>query len=113
MTATKAAFDSYKIFYYTERPFAPFQAMIYCYRGLEYVGRIVFYPDANVPVASVGELHYAFSRFNDVLNVLRYEKPLHLWWDSYIDGEEEVVWGMIATTDQGPTGEHEPKVSVA
>jgi hypothetical protein len=107
MPATTEAFDSYKIFYYTDRPFAPFQAMIECYRGSEQVGRIIFYPDGDVPPSGEASLHYGFSRFNDVLAILRNEKPLFLWWDSYTEGEEEVVWGMIATADREPTGEQE------
>ena len=42
-------------------------------------------------------LHYAFSRFTDVITMLRHEKPLYLYWDSYTDGEDEVWWGMLAT----------------
>lgn len=108
MPATTEAFDSYKIFYYTDRPFAPFQAMIECYRGSEQVGRIIFYPDGDVPPSGEASLHYGFSRFNDVIAILRNEKPLFLWWDSYTEGEEEVIWGMIATADREPTGEQEP-----
>jgi hypothetical protein len=108
MAATTAAFDSYKIFYYTDRPFAPFQAMIYCYRGSEDVGRIIFYPDGNVPMSGEASLHYPFSRFHDVVTMLRYEKPLYLWWDSYTEGEQELTWGMISTSEQEPAGEEEP-----
>ncbi len=108
MPATEEIFDSYKIFYYTDRPFAPFQAMIYCYRGTQNVGRIIFYPDGDVPMSGQASLHYPFSRFNDVVTTLRYEKPLHLFWDSYNQGGQEVTWGMIATSEQEPTGEQEP-----
>jgi len=108
LAPTSAGFDSYKIFYYTDRPFAPFQAMIYCYRGSQYVGRIVFYPDGNVPMSAQASLHYAFSRFDDVVTMLRYEKPLYLWWDSYSQGGQQVTFGMIATSANEPTGEQEP-----
>jgi hypothetical protein len=108
MAATTEMFDSYKIFYYTDRPFAPYQAMIECYRGSQYVGRIIFYPDGDVPMSGEASLHYPFSRFDDVVTMLRYEKPLYLWWDSYPEGGEEVIFGMISTSEQEPTGEQEP-----
>jgi hypothetical protein len=108
MAPTSVAFDSYKIFYYTDRPFAPIQAMNYCNLGSRYVGRIVFYPDGNVPMSAQASLHYSLSRFDDIVTMLRYEKPLYLWWDSYIEAGQHVTFGMIATSETEPTGEQEP-----
>jgi hypothetical protein len=101
---TSKEFNRYEIYYYTDRPFAPFQAMIYCYQDQQYVGRIVFYSEGSVPMSSQASLHYAFSRFADVITMLRHEKPLYLSWDSYTDGADEVWWGTIATS-QEPTSE--------
>lgn len=110
MPGTNKEFNEYKIFYYTDRPFAPFQAMIYCYHETEYVGRIVFYPDGQVPMSHQASLHFPFGRFNDVVTMLRYEKPLFMHWDSYTDGEKVVEWGTISTMKE-PTGEQEPKIT--
>jgi hypothetical protein len=52
--------------------------MIACYREQQYVGRIVFYPEGSVPMSGQASLHYAFSRFADVLTMLRHAKPLSL-----------------------------------
>lgn len=103
MPTIKKDFDAYKFWYYRGHPY---EALIYCYKVGKYVGRIVFFKDdANIPAnanyPSGPSIHYPVSRFNDVINILRYEKPLYLFLN--LDN----LIGMIATSDLEPTGEEE------
>ena len=43
--------------------------------------------------------------------MLRYEKPLYLWWDSYTQGEQKVTFGMIATVKMNPQVSKNPRRS--
>lgn len=45
-------------------------------------------------------LHYHISRFNDIINILRYEKPLYI----YIETDN---WGRGILTDPEGIGEEE------
>ena len=106
-------FDAYQIFYYSKYSTPPppfFEAIIQVYQGGVFVGRIAFYPDsgpipANATIAPLGapvpSIHYALSRFDDVIEILRQEKPLYL----YLDTTSGI--GIIATTDKEPVGEQE------
>lgn len=103
MATVKKDFDSYKIWYYSRHGY---EALVYCYQGGVYVGRIVFFPDEgalppNVNYASGPSIHYPLSRFNDVISILRYEKPLYLFLN--LDN----LIGFVATQDLEPTGEEE------
>jgi len=104
MPTIKKDFDAYKIWYYSGHPY---QALIYVYQGSKYVGRIVFYKDGTTipPNASYPEpsIHYPLSRFNDVINILREEKPLYL----FLNLDNKI--GILATTDLEPVGEEEAK----
>ena len=103
MSTVKKDFDSYKVWYYSGHPY---EALIYCYQGGSYVGRIVFFKDdAAIPVnanySSGPSIHYPLSRFNDVITILREEKPLYLFLNltNFI--------GILATAEQEPVGEEE------
>ncbi len=102
-------FDAYQIFYYTQYPSPPgFEAIIQAYQAGVFVGRIAFYSGAVPPNGTIAPLgvtvpsiHYSLSRFNDVIEILRQEKPLYL----YLDTTSGI--GILATTDKEPVGEQE------
>jgi len=48
-------------------------------------------------------IRYHIDRFNDIINILRYEKPLKI----YIDTESLI--GGISTGTSEPVGEQEPQ----
>lgn len=108
MPATvKKAFDSYKVWYYSN---FSYEALIYCYQGTKYVGRIVFMKDdATLPrngyASPFGDpqvsLHMPIKKFNDVINLLREEKPLYL----FLNVRPGI--GILGTEDFEPVGEEE------
>lgn len=104
MPTIQADFDGYKIWYYSGHPY---EALIYVYKGTTYNGRIVFFKDSAPipPNASYPEpsIHYPLSRFNDVINILREEKPLYL----FLNLDNKI--GILGTTDTEPAGEEEGK----
>ena len=104
MATIREDFDGYKIWYYSGDPY---EALIYVYKSTKYVGRIVFFKDGSTipPNESCPEpsIHYPLSRFNDVINILREEKPLYL----FLNLDNKI--GMLATADIEPAGEEEAK----
>ncbi len=107
------AFDSYQIFYYggalTPPPIA---AVIQCYQGDVFVGRMAFVPSGtpippNTTIAPTGvqvpSIHYALSSFEDVFEMLRHTKPLYL----FLNTSNGV--GMLATSQTEPVGAEEGK----
>jgi hypothetical protein len=103
MATVSKPFDSYKIFYYSGHPY---EALIYCYQAGAYVGRIVFFKDAastpaNANYASGPSIHYPLSRYADVVDLLRHEKPLSLFLN--LDN----LIGILSTDENEPTGEDE------
>lgn len=103
MATVKKDFDSYRIWYYSGHPY---EALIYCYQGTSYVGRIVFFKDGapvpdNANYASGPSIHYSLTRFDDVVSILRYEKPLYLFLN--LDN----LIGTLATEEKEPVGEEE------
>ena len=112
MATIQADFDSYKIWYYSG---FHYEALIYFYKDKKYVGRIAFFKDGNpippniifdpfnIPSNSAPSIHYPLSRFNDVANMLKEEKPLYL----FLNIDNKI--GILATTDFEPVGEEEGK----
>ncbi len=100
-TVTKP-FDSYKLWYYSH--FNP-EAIIYCYKGRLQVGQINFYNDASVPQNSSKtfgpEINYPISKFNDVITILKEEKPLCLFLSTHTGV------GIVSTAEKEPVGEEE------
>jgi hypothetical protein len=103
-------FDSYQVFYYSGP--TQLQAVIQVYASGVFNGRIGFYPDAG-PVVPNGEIqptgvkvpaiNYALSRFNDVMGMLRFEKPLYI----FLDTGNGI--GFLGTSQLEPVGEQEGK----
>jgi hypothetical protein len=82
------------------------EALILCSYAGSYVGRIVFYKDdAAIPPPKGPpwlSVHYPVSRFNDIVSMLRYERPLHL----SVTVTDDVSVGSVQTTHE-PVGEEE------
>jgi hypothetical protein len=82
-------------------------ATIACYTSSpwQYVGRMVFYSENIPPNTTTGNnlpsLHFHASQFNDIIDILRYEKPLFLRMNTgSLNGE-------LATSSE-EIGEQEP-----
>ncbi len=104
MAVAKVPFDGYKIWYHSRHPYA-FEATIFVYMGERQVGVLLFFKeDVPYDMSFAGvAIPYPLSRFNDVITILREEKPLYLMHDP------DSRWGCISTTDIEPTGEDEGK----
>ena len=103
MNVVKKDFDSYKLWYYSGYSY---EALVYCYKGTSYVGRLVFFEEGtaippNANYSSGPSIHYPLSRFNDIITILRYEKPLYLFLNL------TNLIGILATEENEPVGEEE------
>ena len=93
-------FDSYKLWYYSGHKFP---AHIQCFDELKPSGNITFYKDGDTAPANKRDdftIYYPMSRFDDVITILRYEKPLYL-----LMTRDLIGW--IGTSDLEPVGEQE------
>jgi hypothetical protein len=101
-------FDAYQVFNYSGP--TQLQIVIQVYASGIFNGRIGFYPE-NGPVAPNGEIqptgvkvpaiNYPVSRFQGVMGMLRYEKPLYIYLDT-VTG-----FGFLGTSQLEPIGEQE------
>jgi hypothetical protein len=104
MPTVKKDFDRYKIWYSSGHPY---EAHIYCYKVKSYRGRIVFFKDNSVvppnhmAFKKCPSIHYKLSQFNDIISILRYEKPLYL----FLNLDNMV--GLLSTEEYEPVGEEE------
>ncbi len=80
---------------------------IECYDKGTYVGSLTFHKDG-APIPPDEErpenfirLHYTASQFNDVIGILRHEKPL------YLRLAPSYPMGHISTSEREPVGEEE------
>jgi hypothetical protein len=92
-------FDKYHLFYATGG-----NVGIYCSYGGKNVGDIRFVKENDtIPKGSVANdnltIYFSLARFNDIINILRYEKPLYLY--LYESGS-----GGVSTSIE-PAGEQE------
>ena len=102
-------FYSYRIWYYSNLVIANNQrtALIDLYdNSSNRVGRIFFWLDeTNIPANTIAngipEIHFGKSQFNDVVTILRYEKPLR------ISDLGKGGMAYIRTKDVEPVGEQE------
>lgn len=109
MATVTAKFDNYRIFYYSSYPLdAYYEALIYCYQGTTFVGRIEFYKPATAPgslasIISGGQpfVRYRIDRFPDVQQILLNEKPLYL----FVNDANGI--GTLGTDELEPTGAEE------
>ena len=104
MAIHEKKFDQYRIYYMTGGNEVP---LIDCYDGASHVGKLVFHdtggplPPNTLAVNGVLYLRYRLSQFNDVINILRQEKPL------YIRLSTPSLIGFLATQQGEPVGEQE------
>jgi len=98
-----AEFDSYRLAYYALGKYP--RVTIWCFKGNVQVGQIEFREQSvlGAPLLStVGPvLFYPLEQFNDIITILRYEKPLYLYlWPN-------LEQGGVSTSEQEPVGEQE------
>ena len=103
MATVRKDFDAYKIFYYSD---FNYEALIECFKDGELVGRMVFFKDGNLVPANKNfaggpSIHFALSRFGEIVAILRHETPLYLVLNT------DTMSGMLATSELEPTGEEE------
>jgi hypothetical protein len=103
MVTIRRDFDGYKLWYFSNDELF---ALIHCYKGTEFMGRISFFkegdiipPNANLPNGP--SIHFAASRFNDIMTILKQERPLYLFLNP------DTLTGMVANTHFEWTGEEE------
>jgi hypothetical protein len=104
------SFDSYQLFLNTD-PFA-YKAEINLFSAGIFTGRIVFYADGNTTITNqefqpggttykVPMLTFPLSRMAEIMNFLRYEKPLVIYLDTLSNR------GYLATQSREAIGEQE------
>ena len=104
------SFDSYQLFLNTE-PFA-YKAEINLFSAGVFAGRIVFHADGNTSITNqefqpggttykVPMLAYPLSRMVEIMNFLRYEKPLFISLDTVSNR------AYLATKEREAVGEQE------
>jgi hypothetical protein len=103
MPIVKTEFDAYVIRYYSG---AHIEASILCYKGPAFVGRCRFFKDDgpipdNITLKSGPYINFSISRFNDVITILREEKPLYLGFDTNNN------IGGVVTDEREEVGEEE------
>ena len=109
MATASANFDKFKIWYYSSYLLnGYYEALIYCYSGTTFVGRIEVYKmetDVNalksVIVGGQPYVRYRIDRYADVYQLLLHEKPLNL----FVNDTNGI--GIVSTADFEPTGEEE------
>ena len=99
-------FDSYAIEYLSQD--SSREAVISCYQGTKTVARIEFVKNGEPLPPNFGQyqnsyLYYRLSRFQNIVSLLREEKPLQI----IVNTNTGV--GSISTASQEPTGEEEGK----
>ncbi|HXV87921.1 MAG TPA: hypothetical protein VD710_02385 [Nitrososphaeraceae archaeon] len=81
-------------------------AVIDCYNGVnhDHVGNITFY-DTPLPyntfTNNIIRIYFDISRFNDIIGLLRYEKPIVMYFD------DSSKYGWILAYTYEPVGEEE------
>jgi hypothetical protein len=110
MALYKNSFDSYQLFLNTE-PFA-YKAEINLFAAGVFSGRIVFYADGNTTITNqefqpggsatkIPMLAFPLSRMAEIMNFLRYEKPLVIYLDTLSNR------AYLATQSREAIGEQE------
>jgi hypothetical protein len=111
MADVKRPFESYTITYSSGGKGGGPDVIIGCWSSGKYVGSINFSgDDEQLPtniIVKDGQsvvLHFPLSRFNDVINILRYEKPLSMY--IFDSGLGYIFAGSSPGGE--PVGEQEP-----
>jgi len=100
-------FDTYQLSYVSDSGVSTYvnACEINCFNAGTFVGRICFFKEgrvipANTLNAGAPYVFYPLSQFKDIVDILRYEKPLGI----YVDPDSHL--GAIGT-GQEPVGEQE------
>ena len=100
-------FDSYQVSYVSDSGVSSYvnACEINCFKSGAFVARIFFYKEgkvlpANTLNSGAPYIFFPLSQFGDIIDILRYEKPLGL----YVDSDSHV--GALGT-GQEPVGEQE------
>jgi hypothetical protein len=110
MAVYSNGFDSYQLFLNTE-PFA-YKAEINLFSAGVFAGRVVFYADGNTTITNqefqpggstfkIPMLAFPLSRMGEIMNFLRYEKPLLIYLDTLSNR------AYLATQTRETVGEQE------
>ena len=96
-------FDSYIISYVTGYPH---DCVVTCFNGDAYAGRLIFYkPNVELPpnvmFNDAPSLHYHTTHFDNIITLMRYEKPLMLF---FVPTSKT---GGVITSEREPVGEQE------
>jgi hypothetical protein len=107
MEVQMPAFDSYQITYYSDYDD---EALIQLFQGEETVGQIHFVKEGQPlrnMIGTQGHVHITFpiSRFDHIMTILLYEKPLYVEITQPSHQREAV--GIIGTASKEPVGEQE------
>lgn len=75
-------FNSYRLYYHST-PRYSWQSRLYLYKDGTYIGSVFFMKDgesipANIEIGGHPRLYFPASKFEEIMNVLRHEKPLYL-----------------------------------
>lgn len=75
-------FNTYRLYYHST-PRYSWQSRIYFYFGSSYVGSLFFMKEGvtmpdNVEIGGNARIHLPASKFEEIMNILRHEKPLYL-----------------------------------
>lgn len=102
-TTYMSNFDSYIISYVSGHAH---NSVITCFNGMAYVGRLIFYPDdvtlpENMMHNNAPSLHFHTTHFNNLITMMRYEKPLAVFMDT------ATKRGGVTTSEREPVGEQE------
>ena len=97
-------FDAYRLYYHSAPQYS-WQSRAYLYKSGAYVGSLFFMKEgvnipANIEVGGKPRLYFPSSKFEEIMNVLRHEKPL------YITLVASNGIGTISTSNE-PIGEEE------
>ena len=97
-------FDSYRLYYHSAPQYS-WQSRLYLYNNGGFVGSIFFMKEgvsipANIEVGGYPRLHFPAGKFEEIMNVLRHDKPL------YIGLVPSNGIGTISTSSE-PIGEEE------
>jgi len=97
-------FDAYRLYYHSA-PQYQWQSRLYLYNNGAFVGSIFFMKDgvnipANIEISGKPRLHFPAGKFEEIMNVFRYEEPL------FITLVPSNGIGTICTSNE-PIGEEE------
>ncbi|MCY1719635.1 hypothetical protein OU798_04740 [Prolixibacteraceae bacterium Z1-6] len=97
-------FDSYRLYYHSAPQYS-WQSRLYLYNNGAYVGCVFFMKEgvsipANTEASGKPRLNFPASKFEEIMNMLRHEKPL------YITLVPTNGIGTISTSSE-PIGEEE------